>query len=118
MNDALIKTIVNALENKIAHLACADEYVDVLNALTEIIINTLKENESISTPQAYRRAVDVFADAAMAAEAEEKQAKEAAAEAKAKPPAIRRISTQQKYKHYQARQQRVAQRAARKAVRS
>jgi hypothetical protein len=123
-NDTLIKTIVTELENKIAKIACADEYFDVLNALTEIIVTTLKKNEQLSAPQAYRRATEVFADAAVAEEEEEAaEAAEEAAKAKAKaeaaakakrPRPARRVLKMGKLEYCQLRQRRIAARAAKR----
>jgi hypothetical protein len=120
MSEQVIKKIVAALKNKLAELVIAD-HMDVLNALTELIITTLKNSEYLSAPQAYRRAAEVFADAAFAEEAEAaetaaEEAAKAAAEAKRRP--ARRISTQTKSAEFLIRQRRVAQRAAKRGVRS
>jgi hypothetical protein len=108
-DEVLIKKIVDALENKLAELVIAD-HMEVLNALTELIITTLKNSEYLSPPQAYRRAAEVFADAAVAEEAEAAAKAAAAAEAKRRP---KRISSQKKFEQFQIRQRRVAQRAQR-----
>src|ERR1017187_9467209 len=86
-DEALIKIIVAALENTLAELVTAEHTTEALNALTEVIVKTLKTAESLSAPQAYRRAAEVFVAAAAAEEAE---AAEAAA-AKAKQPSVRRV---------------------------
>jgi hypothetical protein len=83
------------------------------------MINILKTAEYLSAPQAYQRAAEVFADAAVAEEAEaaEEAAKaKAAAEAKAKARPARRVLKMGKLEQYQLRQQRVAQRAAKRMV--
>jgi hypothetical protein len=116
-DEALIKKIVVALENTLAEIVIA-EHTDALNALTEMMINILKSVEYLSAPQAYRRAAEVFADAAVA---EEVEAAEKAAEAAAKAEAKRRpkrIGSQKKFDQFQIRQRRVAQRAAKRGVRS
>jgi hypothetical protein len=79
-DEVLIKKIVTALEDKLADLAIAD-HLDALNALTEIMIETLKTVEYLTEREAYKRAAEVFADAAAEAAAEE--AAEAAAKAEA-----------------------------------
>jgi endonuclease/exonuclease/phosphatase (EEP) superfamily protein YafD len=112
--EAVIKKIVDAFENKLADLAIAD-HMDVLNALTELMIATLKTAEYLAPAQAYRRASEVFIDAAIAEEAEEAEAKaKAKAAARAQRP-VRVISTQKKFERFQRRQQLVAARAARQA---
>jgi hypothetical protein len=114
-DEVLIKKIVTALEEKLADMAIAD-HMDVLNALTEMTINILKTAEYLSAPQAYRRAAEVFADAAVAEEAEAaEEAAKAEAAAKAKQPHVRRVLTMDKLEYYQLRQQRVAQRGAKRA---
>jgi hypothetical protein len=111
-DEALIKKIVAALENALAEIVIA-EHTDALNALTEVMIKTLKTVEYLSAPQAYRRAAEVFADAAIVEEAEvEKAAKETAAKAAAKR-SPKRISTVVKFEQFKKRQARVAQRAKR-----
>ena len=119
-DEALIKKIVAALENTLAEIVIA-EHTDALNALTEIIIKTLKTVEDLSAPQAYRRAAEVFADAAVAEEAEaaEEAAKakakaEAAAKAK-RPRPTRRVLKMGKFEMYQLRQHRIVARAAKQA---
>jgi hypothetical protein len=117
-DEVLIKKIIKALEDSLAEIEIAD-HMDALNALTAVMIETLKTVEYLSAPQAYRRAAEVFADAAVAEEAEaaEEAAKaKAASEAKTKAQPARRISTQTKSAEFQRRQQRVAQRAAKRGV--
>jgi hypothetical protein len=105
-DEVLIKKIVTALEDKLADLAIAD-HMDALNALTEIIIETLKTNEFLSAPEAYQRASEVFKDAAVAEEVE--AAAEAAAKAKRRRHAAA-TNAQIKFEQFKKRQQRVAQR--------
>lgn len=109
-DEALIKKIITALENTLAEIVIA-EHTDALNALTEVMIKTLKTIEFLSAPQAYRRAAEVFADAAIVEEAEAE--KEAAAKAEAKRRPARHVSTVVKFEQYQKRQRRIAQRAKR-----
>jgi hypothetical protein len=111
-DEAIIKKMVIALENTLAEIVIA-QHTDALNALTEVMIKTLKTVEFLSAPQAYRRAAEVFADAAIVEEAEaEKEAKETAAKAAAKR-SPKRISTVVKFEQLKKRQARVAQRAKR-----
>jgi hypothetical protein len=118
-DEVLIKKIVTTLEEKLADMAIAD-HMDVLNALTELMINILKTAEYLSAPQAYRRAAEVFADAAVAEEAEaaegEAKAKAAAeAKTKARPQPARRVLKMGKLEYHQLRQRRIAGRAAKRA---
>jgi hypothetical protein len=111
-DEVLIKKIVAALENTLAEIVIA-EHTDALNALTEIIIKTLKTVEDLSAPQAYRRAAEVFADAAVAEEAE--AVEEAAKELEAKRRPGRRVLKMGKIEQYELRQRRVAARVAKRA---
>jgi hypothetical protein len=118
-DEAVIKKIVDALEDKLAEMVIAD-HLDALNAVTEVMINILKTAEYLSPSQAYTRASEVFADAAVAEEAEaaEEAAKakaKAEAAAKAKQPHVRRVLKIGKIEQYELRQQRVAARAAKQA---
>jgi hypothetical protein len=105
-DEVLIKKIVTALEDKLAEMVIAD-HLDALNAVTEVMTKILKTAEFLLMPQAYRRAAIVFADAAVAEEAEAK------ATAKASRPA-RRVLKMSKLEQFQNRQRRVAARAAKR----
>jgi len=93
-----IRKIVAALETTLAELEIA-EHTDVLNALTEILIETLKTNEYLTESQAYMRIVACFTSAA---------GKETSRPTSKLPAAT-------KFQKFQMRQQRVAQRAAKAA---
>ena len=111
-DEALIKKIVIALENTLAEIVIA-QHTDALNALTEVMIKTLKTVEFLSAPQAYRRAAEVFADAAIVEEAEAEKEAAAKAKAEAKRRPARHVSTVVKFEQYELRQRRIAQRAKR-----
>jgi hypothetical protein len=114
-DEVMIKKIIKALDGSLAEIEIADhmDALNALNALTAVMIETLKTVEYLTEREAYKRAAEVFANAATAAAAEE--AAKAAAEAEAKR---RRHATatnaQIKFEQFKKRQRRVAQRAAKR----
>jgi hypothetical protein len=111
-DEVLIKKIIKALEGCLAEIEIAD-HMDALNALTAVMIETLKTVEYLSPPEGYRRASEVLKDAAVAEEVE--AAAEAAAKAKRRRYAAA-TNAQVKFEQFKKRQQRVAQRQQKREV--
>jgi hypothetical protein len=61
MSEEIVQKIIRALEATLADLVIAD-HIDVLNALTSIIIETLKTNECLTKRVAYERIIGCFTE--------------------------------------------------------
>lgn len=63
MSEPEIKKIVAAVLQTLAAENYSDNYSDMLNALTEIMLEILKVNEGLTTRKGYERIVECFTEA-------------------------------------------------------
>lgn len=59
--DQHIETIATAIRTTLAEHK-TEEYMDALNALTQVMIDIVMKNESLSKAEAYQRMAEVFAE--------------------------------------------------------